>query len=249
MMDWNAQTYRNDHEFVFKYGEKLLELVPQKPMKILDIGCGTGELTNQLAQLGHTVTGIDQSANMIEQAQRAFPAAKFVKQDILTVDSFEETYDIIFSNAAFHWILDHERLVGNIGQLLRPNGLLICEFGAKGNIHSIEEAFRQEMSNLGIEPKQKFCFPSKESFQQLLENKQFKVEQIIDFDRPTTLNKGQSGLRIWLEQFYAGELAELTEEQRVMVLENMEQTLKPILWQEDRWVADYRRLRVKALLE
>lgn len=245
-MEWNAQTYKNEHDFVFKYGESLLESIPQKPMKILDIGCGTGELTNQLAQLGHEVTGIDQSANMIDQAKHAFPSVKFFTKDILTVDSFEEKYDVIFSNAAFHWILNHERLVENISKLLRPNGLLVCEFGAEGNIKSIEEAYRKEMRNLGIEPKQKFCFPSKETFQQLLENKQFKVEQIIDFDRPTTLNKGQAGLRIWLEQFYAGELAELAEEQRAMVLENMEQTLKPILWQEDRWVADYRRLRVKA---
>lgn len=245
-MDWNAQTYTNQHDFVFKYGESLLELIPQKPMKILDIGCGTGELTNQLAQLGHEVTGIDQSANMIEQAQCSFPAIKFVKQDILTVDSFEEIYDVVFSNAAFHWILNHERLVKNISKLLQPNGLLVCEFGAKGNIQSIEEAFRKEIIKLGIEPEQKFCFPSKEAFQQLLEKNHFKVEQLSEFDRPTPLNQGKAGLRIWLEQFYADELGKLTKEQRVSVLENMNVTLQPRLWKEKDWEADYRRLRVKA---
>lgn len=246
-MEWNAQTYTNEHDFVFKYGESLLELIPQKPIKILDIGCGTGELTNQLAQLGHEVTGIDQSANMIEQAKHSFPAVKFLTKDILTVDSFEETYDVVFSNAAFHWILDQERLVENIGRLLRPNGVLICEFGAKGNIKSIEEAFKKEMIKLGIEPEQKFCFPSKEAFQQLLEKNHFKVEQLSEFDRPTPLNQGKAGLRIWLEQFYADELGKLTKEQRASVLENMNATLQPTLWKEDHWEADYRRLRVKAI--
>ena len=101
-MEWDAQKYKTNHDFVFKYGAGLLELLPKEPKKVLDIGAGTGELTNQIAQLGHEVTGIDQSINMLAQAKKSYPELNFLKEDILAPTEKLKTYDIAFSNAVFH---------------------------------------------------------------------------------------------------------------------------------------------------
>ena len=54
---------------------------------------------------------------------------------------FENEFDVVFSNAVFHWISDHDTLLKNIHKVLKPQGLLVCEFGAAGNISTIEHAF------------------------------------------------------------------------------------------------------------
>ncbi|MFT9242330.1 MAG: methyltransferase domain-containing protein, partial [Bifidobacterium aquikefiri] len=63
-MKWNAQQYETQHDFVFKYGAGLLDQVPETATTVLDVGCGTGDLTDQLRQRGYAVVGIDQSAEM-----------------------------------------------------------------------------------------------------------------------------------------------------------------------------------------
>ena len=69
---------------------------------------------------------------------------------------------------------------------------------------------------------------------------------VRDFDRPTPLADGEQGLRNWLTQFYDDSLSRLDEEQRQEVLSAVEERLRPILWKDEHWVADYRRIQVKA---
>lgn len=245
-MEWNAKKYNTTHDFVFKYGAGLLGLLPKEPSKVLDIGCGTGELTNQIAQLGHEVTGIDQSVNMINQAKESYPDLTFLQEDILKPTDQIEMYDVAFSNAVFHWIPDQNSLLKHINAHLNENGQLICEFGAVGNVQLIREAFGRELNALGIRFEEPFCFTSVEDYQILLEKNHFEIVEILEYERPTPLKGGWSGLREWMEQFYAAELGELSEEQKEKLLENMAQDLAPKLWKEDHWEADYRRLRIRA---
>ncbi|MFD1899136.1 hypothetical protein GQR36_01570 [Enterococcus termitis] len=63
----------------------------------------------------------------------------------------------------------------------------------------------------------------------------------------TPLKEGTAGLRQWMEQFYPSELGQLTKEQKENVLNNLDNKLKPLLWNEDHWEADYRRLRIHAV--
>ncbi|OJG27383.1 hypothetical protein RU98_GL002472 [Enterococcus caccae] len=245
-MEWDAKKYNTTHDFIFKYGAGLLGLLPKEPKKVLDIGCGTGELTNQMAELGHEVTGIDQSVNMINQAKESYPDLMFLQEDILNPSDQIGLYDVAFSNAVFHWISDQDLLVKNISEHLKQNGQLICEFGAVGNVQAIREVFGRELNALGFPFVEPFCFTSVEDYRVLLEKNHFEVVEILEYERPTPLKGSESGLKEWMEQFYAVELGELSDGQKEKLLANMERDLKPKLWKEDHWEADYRRLRIRA---
>ena len=88
----------------------------------------------------------------------------------------------VFSNAVFHWIKNHETLLDYIYKVLKPKGLLICEFGTSGNIATIENAFIKVCQDLGYEYKPKFNFPTTKHFADLLTKKGFIIDKIYDYD-------------------------------------------------------------------
>ncbi len=123
-----------------EYGKGLLEFVPEnKEQTILDLGCGTGTLTAQLRNLGSKVVGVNSSQSMIDKAKEQFDNIDFMVCDVLDLP-FENEFDVVFSNAVFHWISNHDALLSNVHKVLKSDGLLVCEFGASGNIATIEKA-------------------------------------------------------------------------------------------------------------
>ena len=101
-MAWNAELYKEKHGFVFQYGNSVVEWLDPKPgEKILDLGCGTGELTARIAEKGAIVKGIDASESMIKSAQQHYPQIDFQVADG-TSFSLNETFDAVFSNATLH---------------------------------------------------------------------------------------------------------------------------------------------------
>ena len=83
-MEWNASLYDQKHDFVAEYGSDLLQFIPQNAeQSILDLGCGTGALTERLAGLGRRVLGADSSPEMIESARAQHPELEFVRCDAL----------------------------------------------------------------------------------------------------------------------------------------------------------------------
>ncbi|MEO1771787.1 class I SAM-dependent methyltransferase [Candidatus Enterococcus ferrettii] len=243
-MEWNAQNYQKNHDFVFQYGADLLELLPKSSMKILDVGCGTGELSHQMTELGHQVLGIDASPNMIQQAQAQFPGENFQVANALTFET-SQPYDVLFSNAALHWITDHEKLLSQFQRLVNVEGLLICEFGGAGNVRKLTSAFQAELEKLGKNYQSPFYFPSCKQYQPMLEAHGFHVHLLQEYDRPTPL-KGSEGLRNWLKQFFASDLAALSEVEQERILSEVEATLEDSCWKETYWEADYHRIRIVA---
>ena len=126
-MKWNSSLYNEKHDFVTEYGKGLLEFIPNNAKQtILDLGCGTGTLTKQLVTLGSKVVGVDSSPSMINKAKEQFENIEFMVCDALNLP-FEKEWDIVFSNAVFHWITDHNALLNNIHKVLKPGGCLsIC---------------------------------------------------------------------------------------------------------------------------
>lgn len=185
-MEWNSENYDHQHGFVAKYGENLLRFLPENAKTVLDIGCGTGILTQEIAALGYTVKGIDASETMIATARKNFPTVDFSQTDILKFSS-EKEYDLLFSNAAFHWITQQDQLLQVCHRLLKVGGLLICEFGAKDNIAQIQAAFSQALKSLGKDYQSPFFFPSDKKYAQLLEAAGFEVLHLVSYDRPTPL--------------------------------------------------------------
>ena len=245
-LDWDSALYESRHGFVAQYGKALLDFIAPDPRQtILDLGCGTGNLNAELATRAGSVLGVDASASMVERARRHFPQLDFQVRDALELP-FENRFDIVFSNAVFHWIPDHECLLGVIHRALKPHGRLVCEFGAAGNVGTIREAFARACAEAGLDCTTRFTFPEAPAFCRLLAKQGFTPDEVISYARPTTLQGGDAGLRTWLRQFFAAELAALPEKRQTALFRRVEALTRDRLWNGNAWVADYQRLRVRA---
>ena len=246
---WNANLYDTKHSFVWQYGGDLVSLLAPRPGEhILDIGCGTGHLTAQIAESGAHVVGVDQSMSMIAAAREAYPNLKFEVADARELP-FQAEFDAVFSNAALHWIHEPELVIRNIWKALRPEGRFVAEFGGKGNVHKVKCALDQVLAELGGSGHQEinqWYFPSVSEYATHLEMNGFVVRFITLFDRPTLLADGEAGLRNWITMFCTEYLAALEPESRGLFLQRVEDLLRPALFREGQWCADYRRLRLVA---
>src|SRR5262249_48432550 len=148
--NWNADLYNASHSFVWKFGAQLVEvLAPQPGEKILDLGCGTGALTAQIAAAGAQVIGIDSSPEMIEQARRSFPELSFHVADARSF-TVGGDFDAVFSNAVLHWVKEPERAVSRIRAALKTGGRFVAEFGGRGNTQKIATALERRAAACGI---------------------------------------------------------------------------------------------------
>src|SRR3954447_26098065 len=96
---WYADQYDANHGYVPRFGADVLELLaPRQGERILDLGCGTGRLTAQIAASGARVVGLDAAPEMIERARAAYSELPFVVADAVTF-AFDEPFDAVFSNA------------------------------------------------------------------------------------------------------------------------------------------------------
>ena len=108
---WNAELYDDKHSFVWKLASSVVEfLAPQPGERILDLGCGTGQLTDQISNSGAQVVGLDNSPAMIEEACRLYPQLQFRLANAQGFD-VPKPFDAVFSNAALHWIKQPEKVV------------------------------------------------------------------------------------------------------------------------------------------
>lgn len=245
-MKWDAALYDKNHGFVADYGRSLVSLVNIAPgQDILDLGCGTGTLTAEMAAGGARVLGVDSSAEMVEKAKGQYPQLPFAQQDATRLP-YENAFDTVFSNAVFHWIDDQPALLAGICRALKPGGRLICEFGAQGNVQTVRAAFDEALAGLGLPPSRRFFLPSPEAYAALLAQAGLTVLHIEDYDRPTPLADGEDGLAAWMRQFFAADLARMDAQTAADVLDRQAQALRPHLFRKGQWVLDYRRLRAIA---
>jgi trans-aconitate methyltransferase len=230
-MSWDTERYQSRHSYVFAYGEGLVEMLePQAGERILDLGCGSGQLTAKIAESGATTIGLDQSEEMIAEARRNFPTLKF---DVGDAANFmvDAPVDAVFSNAALHWVKDANGVARSVAAALRPGGRFVVELGGKGNVQTI-------IDELGpVETP--WYFPSVGEYTSLLERHGFEIAFATLFDRPTRV-EGEDGLEDWLAMFGSSMLP--TPELRREVAER----LRPKMFRDGGWVLDYRRLRVIA---
>jgi trans-aconitate methyltransferase len=245
---WNAELYDDKHSFVWKMAAGLLDLLDAKSGEfILDLGCGTGHLTTQIAATGANVVGIDKSPEMIQQAREKYPALRFEIMDAREI-VFQQPFDAVFSNATLHWIKEPGRVIAGIARTLRPGGRFVAEFGGKGNVGALMAAIEQAWLKVGpSRPAPKpWYYPSLGEYSGLLEQHGLEVTYASLFDRPTPLEDGAHGLRNWLEMFGGAFLENLTPSEHDRILAAVEREARPALLRAGHWVMDYRRLRVVA---
>lgn len=134
-MAWNPDTYNKFKDERFMPFYDLLALIKPRPgMEIIDLGCGTGELTGKLAGAfpDATVLGIDSSAEMLSKS-KAFENDKvrFECRSIEEEAASGNKWDLVFSNAAIQWVEDHESLIPKIISTIRPGGQLVIQMPAQ----------------------------------------------------------------------------------------------------------------------
>jgi trans-aconitate methyltransferase len=246
---WNADLYDTKHAFVWKRGAGLLSLLqPSKGETILDLGCGSGHLTSQIAASGAHVVGVDSSPEMIEEARKNYPSLRFVLADARDFD-FNELFDAIFSNAALHWVKEADRVIDRVWNALKPRGRFVAEFGGKGNVQKLLAAFYESLEKIGTASADRsnpWYFPSMAEYTALLEKQGFDVTFASLFDRPTALDDGDRGLRNWISMFGRAYCSGLSEAEQEQFIRQSEKLLRPVLFHDGSWFVDYRRLRIVA---
>jgi trans-aconitate methyltransferase len=244
---WDSALYDDRHSFVWQSGASLIELLnPEPGERILDLGCGTGHLTAKLAEAGAIVVGMDSSPSMIAQARQNFPSQRFVLADASDF-RFEEIFDAVFSNAALHWIHDAESVVKCVAAAVRPGGRFVLEMGAKGNIETIRQGIETTLTEAGHTPRSPWFFPSAGQYAALLEKHGFEVRLAQTFERWPKLEHPERGLQEWLEMFTGSYFEGIPPTERAVIFRTIEDRLRPSLYKDGVWWADYRRLRIVAV--
>ena len=246
---WNAHLYDAKHRFVSDYGNDVIKLLaPKQHEKILDLGCGTGDLANELYRRGVNVVGIDHSSTMVEQAKQKYPHIPFYVEDITNLPHAEE-FDAIFSNAVLHWVKHPKSALDNMYKSLRVGGRLVAEFGGEGNVHDLTNTLIQQVREAGYtftDSNFPWYFPSIVEYTTFMEQVGFQVTYAHLYDRPTLL-KDADGLRNWINMFAEDFMYDVPVMEREKIIERIEQALKGVLYQDDGWIADYVRLQVKGV--
>jgi len=242
---WNPAAYADNASFVPALGAGVLEwLAPQAGERILDLGCGDGQLTAKIAAAGAQVTGVDASAAMVDAARGRGIDALVCNAESL---SFEAEFDAVFSNAALHWVRNQDAMLVGVRRALRSGGRFVAEMGGQGNIASIQVALAAVLARHGLagDSAPVNYYPTPSAYRARLERHGFTVQDIQLIPRPTPLPA--SGMHAWLWTFRKGVIEALPQDLQSAVVEETVALLEPFLRDEaGNWTADYVRLRFAA---
>lgn len=247
--DWNAQLYDSKLKFVSEFGKDVVSLLhPKAGEKILDLGCGTGDLSFEISKSGALVVGIDLSNSMIQEARAKYPSLQFKVENGEEFRT-EEKFDAVFSNAALHWMKRASNVIESVWLALKPGGRFVAEFGAKGNVELVIKGLENALNEFGISAvgRNPWFYPSIGEYASLLEKQGFRVTYALHFDRPTPLEDGGRGLDHWIDAFAGHFLHGLNDSERLHVIQMVKETTRSQLYRDGQWFADYKRLRIVAV--
>jgi trans-aconitate methyltransferase len=207
--NWNAQDYAKNSQNQFQWAK---ELIPKLKLlgneALLDIGCGDGKITAELAGYlpeGKAV-GVDSSEKMITLAQTSFPQKEYANLSFQVMDArkltFHGEFDVVFSNAALHWVVDQKSVLEGVKRSLKPSGRLLFQMAGKGNAKDvlciIKELTRVEPWKAYFH---KMSFPygfySPEEYRTFLREAGLVAERVELFPRDMK-HEGSEGLAAWV---------------------------------------------------
>jgi len=152
---WNAAAYAAHSAVQQNWARELIgRLSLRGDETILDVGCGDGKVTAEIARAvpRGLVVGIDASPEMVAFAAETFPPSRiphltFQLGDAqgIAPEKFRQKFDVVFSNAALHWVSNHERFLRGAASVLKSGGRLMVSCGGRGNAQDVFAALRPEM--------------------------------------------------------------------------------------------------------
>lgn len=257
--EFNGEKYKKASKHQKEWGNKLISQLQLKGNEtILDLGCGDGVLTKELASLvpDGKVIGIDASEGMLEAAKTYHSGnLSFVKMDINDM-SFPNEFDVIFSNAALQWVKDHKKLLKNSYTALKPCGIILWNFAGDGNCSNFFEVVKGKMMDeryknyfTGFE--WPWYMPSKNEYEQLVENFKFSKVDIFEENADRFFSDTDEMIR-WIDQpslvpFMKYIPVESKEAFRNEVIKEMIKKTKQSDQSDGRCFETFRRIKVSAI--
>lgn len=187
-VNWNPADYAANSASQQAWARDLFQrLNLQGGETILDVGCGDGKVTADLARMvgcNGSVVGIDASAEMIAYAQRQFAPDRVANLTFRVMDArrieFSSQFDIVFSNAALHWVDDHREFLRGAALVLKEGGRLLISCGGKGNAQDVFVLLRSAMRTHRWRPyfrnlRKPYYFHSPEEYDRWLPKHGFKT--------------------------------------------------------------------------
>jgi len=206
---WNAEDYEKHSQSQQIWARELIEkLSLQGTEDVLDLGCGDGKVTAEIARLvsDGSVTGIDSSRSMIELAATRYPSHSYANLSFKMMDashlSFEQCFDVVFSNAALHWVKNHKPVLDGVFKYLKPGGKLLLQMGGKGNALEILSVLEEIQSQPEWQPYfNNFEFPygflGIEEYEEILLASGFKATR-VELIQKDMEHDGKPGLEGWI---------------------------------------------------
>lgn len=219
--EWDAATYDRIADPQVRWGAKVLARMDLRGHeRVMDAGCGSGRVTELLlGRVPHgEVVAVDASEAMLSEARRRLDGLgriEFALADLAEPLAIARPVESVFSNAAFHWITDHDALFRNLAAAMVPGAQLVAQCGGQGNIASIVAALNDMGQDVGP-----VLFASPEDTARRLEAAGFADVRTWLHDEPTELEAGEPFetflatvvLRLHLEQLPEGERAAFVRE-------------------------------------
>lgn len=192
--EWDARTYDRIADPMHHWGLEVLERLPLAGNeRVLDAGCGSGRVTEALAERlpdGHVVP-LDASPAMLDEARRRLARfgdrVEYVEADLGRPLPIAVPVDAILSTATFHWIPDHDALFHNLAAVIRPGGRLVAQCGGIGNIEALRRVVRTVGD--GFDAPRNFATPLATAGR--LEAAGFGNVEVWLTDQPTRLEPGE----------------------------------------------------------
>jgi trans-aconitate methyltransferase len=207
--NWNAQDYAKNSQNQFQWAKELIpKLKLQGKEALLDIGCGDGKITAELARClpDGRVVGVDSSEKMINLAKSSFPSKDYPNLSFQVMDArkltFQSEFDRAFSNAALHWIVDQKAVLDGVQRSLKPGGRLLFQMAGKGNAQDVlsiidelaaVEPWKGFFSNMTFP----YGFYGPEEYQAFLHGTGLEAERVELFPKDMKFN-GAEGLAGWV---------------------------------------------------
>lgn len=222
---WNADDYRQNSAAQQQWAQELIaKLNLTGNETVLDVGCGDGKVTAEIAgQLRQgQVIGIDNSDAMIALANREYPASSFPNLRFQQMDArelgYKSQFDVVFSNAVLHWIHDHGPVLSGMFQSLKPGGKIMLQMGAQDGIREFMDALNQVLS--WPEWKDYFTgfpcpygFKSVADYQALLPAIGFEIER-LELIEKHAIHKNAEAFKGWIRTTWIPYTARVPENKR-----------------------------------
>jgi trans-aconitate 2-methyltransferase len=218
---WNPADYARHSQGQEIFARELIASLTLQPDEdILDLGCGDGRMTSEIAKLvpAGRVVGVDRSEEMVAFAAEHFRSSNlsFQVADAAAL-TFREEFDLVYSSAVLHWVQDHNAALAGIARSLRPGGRCLLQMGGKGNGVEMTRAFeRAGASPTGFT----YAFHGDKEYRGMVETAGLRVDsvELIPKDMP---HASRTALTGWLRTAWQPYHRDIPEEQKDVFLESV----------------------------